>query len=357
MHSLTDGLWSVAMHHYLCYGEEPNKDVHYILEGLLKSQGGFDVRKDLGGDCREKGRPTWGEWGLLEFVRGVVGGGNREGDGKGKRVWFGDEVVGRRICFEGGVRRFVYKEDGTSFRNAKYGVVDGKGGGFRQVEWEVKKKGMRFLRKVLLGRFGLEGESWGERVGKKVNVVLFTRKKDAWRRHWEGSEEVMKRIERFPDVVVRKFDKMPGTFVEQVKLFHEADIVLGPHGAGMANALFMRTHTHILEIWRCCFDEDLNERIMRFPNLQLGWTSAFASKLDINLRYLACDQEFDEAGKLVPPLTKEERDAGEGICDVGKKYYSPFKYTTDTDKTFGKLVEAVLTFQGYQKLLAQKKWE
>ena len=36
--------------------------------------------------------------------------------------------------------------------------------------------------------------------------------------------------------------------VDQLKLFHAADIVLGPHGANLANAMFMRPGTHVIEM-------------------------------------------------------------------------------------------------------------
>lgn len=34
----------------------------------------------------------------------------------------------------------------------------------------------------------------------------------------------------------------------QVRLFHDADIVLGPHGANLANVMFMHPHSHVIEM-------------------------------------------------------------------------------------------------------------
>ena len=317
--------------------------------------------------------PTWGEWGLLEFVRGVVG-------DEEKDILYKDDIEGKYLCFEGGLRRFVYNEYGTTFRGTKYAVID-REGRKRELTSARKKGGFRLLRSVLLRRLGINetvdgseekitGEmeealsarevvklSGGNRYHRhhpEVQIALFTRKKDAFRRHWEAPTSLLRRIRQFPNVHITRHDQMPKSFSSQARLFYNTDIVIGPHGAAMANTLFMKPHTHILEIWRCCMDNDLNERIARFPNLRLGWTSAFAPKLDINLKYLACKEEFDEQGRRVPELTKEQVEKGEGLCDVGKPYYSPYKYTTDDDVTFGKLAQAVLTFQGYQKSLAQK---
>ena len=43
-----------------------------------------------------------------------------------------------------------------------------------------------------------------------------------------------------------------GDAVKQVHLFHSADVVLGPHGANIANTMWMRPKTHVLEMssWR-----------------------------------------------------------------------------------------------------------
>ena len=50
--------------------------------------------------------------------------------------------------------------------------------------------------------------------------------------------------------MVRNFfiilEKLP--FVEQLKYFYNADLVIGTHGAGLCNLMFCKKHTTVIEI-------------------------------------------------------------------------------------------------------------
>jgi capsular polysaccharide biosynthesis protein len=71
---------------------------------------------------------------------------------------------------------------------------------------------------------------------------------------------------------------VPGTlsFREQVAVFSEAEIVVGPHGAGLANALFMPKGSAMLELHHPDFG-------------RLPYYERLAGTLGIHYRGLACE--------------------------------------------------------------------
>jgi capsular polysaccharide biosynthesis protein len=95
---------------------------------------------------------------------------------------------------------------------------------------------------------------------------------------------------------------VPGalTFDEQVEAFALAEIVVGPHGAGLANTLFMPRGSAVLELHHVAF---------RRP-----WYRRLAETLGLHYRSLACDADdyshrnmvvaVDEATTLVRDLLR-----------------------------------------------------
>ena len=61
------------------------------------------------------------------------------------------------------------------------------------------------------------------------------------------------------------------SFVQQISIFHNAEVVCGPHGAGLANAFFCRPGTKLIEIFH-----------PQHPNI-CYWTIASICKLDYYL--------------------------------------------------------------------------
>jgi len=78
----------------------------------------------------------------------------------------------------------------------------------------------------------------------KGNRVYISRNK-SFSRKIENEKEVFGILKDKGFILVSCEDM---TFRDQVKLFSNADFVVGPHGAGMTNALFVRKNAKILEI-------------------------------------------------------------------------------------------------------------
>eukprot|EP00756_Hemistasia_phaeocysticola_P056727 Hpha_TRINITY_DN3321_c0_g1::TRINITY_DN3321_c0_g1_i1::g.172316::m.172316 len=99
------------------------------------------------------------------------------------------------------------------------------------------------LRRVVFEQLGLTGK----RPDPGFVVVLALRTKSRMPR---GMAELADSLrEAFPSVrvvVTRPAENL--TVAEQVKLFHRADMVIGPHGANLANVMWMRSGTTGLEV-------------------------------------------------------------------------------------------------------------
>lgn len=64
------------------------------------------------------------------------------------------------------------------------------------------------------------------------------------------------------------------TFLEQVRLFQEAEVVVGPHGAGLANSIFMGDQTQLIEImdpaWANPVFEILSASRLKYQRIVIG---------------------------------------------------------------------------------------
>jgi len=87
---------------------------------------------------------------------------------------------------------------------------------------------------------------------------LFVSRRDAAKRRVVNEEALVAALGELGFEVV-----VPGalSFAEQVMLFSEAEIVVGPHGAGLANALFMPEGSAMLELHHPDFDRPYYQRL------------------------------------------------------------------------------------------------
>jgi capsular polysaccharide biosynthesis protein len=89
---------------------------------------------------------------------------------------------------------------------------------------------------------------WG-RLDRKKEVIIIIRRDDSHKRriiNWKALYDATKK--KFPWVQVVVFEE-PFSFVDTVRLFAKAKLVIAPHGAGNANMLFARPdYARLIEI-------------------------------------------------------------------------------------------------------------
>lgn len=77
------------------------------------------------------------------------------------------------------------------------------------------------------------------------NRRIYVSRTDAPVRRVANESEVLQVLDRFGFVSVRLSEH---TFDEQARIFNEADIIVGPHGAGLSNVVFCREQTLLIEV-------------------------------------------------------------------------------------------------------------
>ena len=120
-------------------------------------------------------------------------------------------------------------------------------------QWEVE----RLVVPSLVNRAGftcVEAATW---LAEEIkNRVMGTNRPRAWRRVFVSRSLASKRKllneeELFLNLKHRGFEKVCAetlSFEQQVRLFSEAEVVLGPHGAGLANIMFMEQGGLVIEL-------------------------------------------------------------------------------------------------------------
>jgi capsular polysaccharide biosynthesis protein len=75
---------------------------------------------------------------------------------------------------------------------------------------------------------------------------LYVSRARCGRRHLQNEAECQPILERYGFETVYPEEL---TFVEQISLFHQAEAILGPHGAAFANLAFCKKGTKVVEIF------------------------------------------------------------------------------------------------------------
>lgn len=114
-----------------------------------------------------------------------------------------------------------------------------------------KQKGYAFRNISYFVQRGLNGGRPLKRENASVNVLIYDRG-ETRRRKWIDANTFYSRIKDDPRLVVNFIQATPKSFKEQVLLYHRADIVVAPHGANMANTVFMAPGADVIEIYPCC---------------------------------------------------------------------------------------------------------
>lgn len=89
---------------------------------------------------------------------------------------------------------------------------------------------------------------------KNVSEKIFISRKDAKIRNMTNEDEIFQLFEKYGFV---RYNLAHMSLLEQIALFHHAKIIVAAHGTGLANLIFCKPHTKIIEIFQarsdCCF--------------------------------------------------------------------------------------------------------
>lgn len=245
-------------------------------------------------------------------------------------VWAKGSVGADNLIFEDDVRRMgregVCFEDGVLTAGSDFFGVANRamrlefkpvGGDVHAMPWadfpeRWKRRGVQELRRVVAKELGLQIAPRVREGDVDIRILLTTRRKDT-RRKWQNSEQaVAALVKEFGDSAnVRVIDELKGmSFQDQAEAYNWADVLVGIHGASMANAVFMRDSTGVVEVWRCCYDElEGKEKVGR------AWTGWLMGRMSMTLTYIGCTEMTDSGDAL--PLSKEDLAKGvDGICGM-----------------------------------------
>ena len=80
----------------------------------------------------------------------------------------------------------------------------------------------------------------------KAGRKIFVSRADAVRRKASNCEEIEKMVSALGFEIVT-LSQM--SFIEQAKIFYTSDLIIGEHGAGLANLVFCREGTKVIEVF------------------------------------------------------------------------------------------------------------
>jgi hypothetical protein len=124
--------------------------------------------------------------------------------------------------------------------------------GSRLPGWHQIPDGARLLRERLIP-FAAPG------MGKKIYVSR------AGRRRITNEEELQQYLESQGFTII---EDRPRSLKEQISLFHEAEIVVAPHGAALANTLWCRPATLVLELANASYYPPFYSNLAEFCGLR-----------------------------------------------------------------------------------------
>lgn len=129
-----------------------------------------------------------------------------------------------------------------------------------------------------------EFSAFGERDKKRgVSVVVYNRA-DTSKRRWLNANDVEDYIrgKNIPDLTLKMYNYTPQAFAEQIHLYSSSSILIAPHGAAMANTIFMQPGSEVIEITRGCKNISSVEHV---PQSWTGWSAAHSG---LHLQYVNC---------------------------------------------------------------------
>lgn len=140
---------------------------------------------------------------------------------------------------------------------------------------------VKAARTELMKSTGLESAQWGELP--KDMPILFYDRRGAGRRIWNNSMEVKNLLEKEYHTSVRvigeEWKKL--NFPEQTSLYNAYPVIVAPHGAHLANLMFAREGTKVVEIVCSeggpCPSEDWTPSLFTF-----SWFPSFSRQISLD---------------------------------------------------------------------------
>jgi len=153
------------------------------------------------------------------------------------------------------------------------------------------------FRDVVLRNYGLSAKPRSP-FSTGFNILVYDRA-DAPRRRWLNSDEFVAMLKEQvePGVQISFIKKMPSSFQEQVVLFNKVDLHITPHGGSVANSLFMKKNSAILEIQSrdCMARNETSELVFNDAEMRAHnetWTAWHAGYMDLHLMPAPCVRDF-----------------------------------------------------------------
>lgn len=161
----------------------------------------------------------------------------------------------------------------------------------------LKRKPLNMFRDVVLRNYGLSAKPRSP-FSTGFNILVYDRA-DAPRRRWLNSDEFVAMLKEQvePGVQISFIKKMPSSFQEQVVLFNKVDLHITPHGGSVANSLFMKKNSAILEIQSrdCMARNETSELVFNDAEMRAHnetWTAWHAGYMDLHLMPAPCVRDF-----------------------------------------------------------------
>jgi len=155
----------------------------------------------------------------------------------------------------------------------------------KSVPWNMKRNALINMTKSISNYYVGDSKNYSFAESENQLQVLLYGRGDVRRRRWRNIDKTIHYLNMDKSINLTTIYNMPSSFSVQVKLFNKADIVITPHGAALANSVFMKKQSGILEIHKCCLSEIRNSP----TNLHM-WTGWHVKEFSLNIRYLQCHE-------------------------------------------------------------------
>lgn len=404
MHALVDHLWAYATIFASCFDEDTLPDPAVaptiILLGVRRRQieqnqihQNLTARLDLDLEHLIPVKrseelpnpldypPTWGQWMLHLWASASVPSSN---------IIYEDDLSkveeSSALCFSDGIMSLYADFYGTAFRNMRIDFRPSwvPTSTVQMVPWadfpeRWKARGLDHLRAGIASKLDLDisrrktsrasvvsslrhslstksstvlpskTEALGDKSDSdRLRILVHTRLNDS-RRRWHNGHAVSTQIrQEFGSLVdVQVLDATEQmSLVSQARAYNWADVLIGVHGASMANAIFMRDGSSVIEIWRCCYD-----KVQDNEHLQLAWTGWLLSRLRMSLSYVGCE-EVDHNGQKLLLSTLELSLSSDQLC-ARTEHMNPPSISVNASSVIHAMRSAVTRADQYAALLPE----
>jgi len=263
-HAFYDCIWPLSQFISSCLPEQRNGNRYHIISDLSLLNGGE--------------KRSWFAEAMSIFMNGI--------QPKNYIVQENEFQDKTGICFRT-VSKFKRKMVWRPLRfNIMFENID------IQYSEKMRAQGIKLFRSVILEQLKLKKHPIS--AYEKIKIVVYDRS-DARRRKWKNADQfyelLYKRYGETADIEFYRSVNM--SFHDQARLFNDATIHIGSHGAAMANTLFMRPNSGVLEINSITCQNRFNTEKQDLDTIKdkatwMGWTSWHSSIIGIHHMLAPC---------------------------------------------------------------------